>query len=650
MYLSRLYIKNYRSIKELDLALTKGKNVIVGRNNAGKSNIMRAIDLVLGESSPTYFRSENVTDSDFFAARTEAGGRGGITVARDIFIWCELRRDKGEALNYDELYKTNSLPIYSRLEGWTVDSKPIKVPARISQHMLPHVYETIFELNEDNAERDWINPRKRETQPLEKQFDDKHSFAFAFRATCDEAGRITKDIRFLYREDQFADWVLSFRAPIRNELLQSAIIPSFRDPHSQLRLTNWSWYGKLMRHLTAGREESGELQEAFDRVKAVADQVFGEVREKVAASALEIAFPGTDLHFQFNTEARGDLYKSCALYVDDGYKSQLIDKGSGVQSAVTIGLFQYYTRHVNTITSALLCIEEPELYLHPHARRVISDRLDDFLDGGKHQIILSTHSTDFIRSKSDDLNLILIRKEKDETCAVPVGSREFRQLLVNEQQHELFFADKLIVCEGLDDYVIKAVAHESFPGELEKQNVSVIAVGGKNYLSQMVRLALKLGLKCFLVADFEYLLRDESDTAKEHNAEPQEHLLSLGADFFNQECTFGVAGAKAYQFIEKLRSQIKDTDEKAFYTAISAAQLNQANIQQVLDRLRLNGVCILSGELEHLSKDYTLLSPYNKLTLEKVYAINQRLVAGGKISDVVATGELVEFLKVAFER
>lgn len=650
MYLSRLYIKNYRSIKELDLVLARGKNVLVGRNNAGKSNIIRAIDLVLGESSPTYQRSENIVESDFFSWREGAGRQAVSRTSNDIFIWCELKREKGEPLNYDEIYKANSLPIYSRLEGWTVDSKPIKVPARISQHMLPNVYETIFELNEDNAERDWINPRKREIHPLERQFDDKHSFAFAFRATRDEAGRIHKDMRFLYREDDVSDWVLSFRAPIRNELLQSAIIPSFRDPQSQLRLTNWTWYGKLMRQLTAGQENSAELQEAFEKVKGVADKVFGEARDRITDNTLNIAFPGSELHFQFNTETKNDLYKSAALYVDDGFKSQLADKGSGIQSAVVIGLFQYYTRHVNTITSALLSIEEPELYLHPHARRVISERLDDFLDGGKHQVIVSTHSAEFTRPTSRDINLILIRKENDATRALPVSSREFRHLLVSEAQHEMFFADKLIVCEGHNDFILRAAAKELFPGKLEAQNVSVLSVGGKKYLVQLVKLALQLGIKCFVFADFEYLLHDESDTAKEYGAKPQPHLLSLGADFFNQECTFGSAGAKAYQFIEKLRSQIKETNEQAFYTAKTASQLNQSNIQQVLDRLRSNGVCILSGELENLSKDYTFVSPYDKLTLEKVYALNQRLVDGEKITDIIATSEINDFLKVVFER
>lgn len=90
------------------------------------------------------------------------------------------------------------------------------------------------------------------------------------------------------------------------------------------------------------------------------------------------------------------MYKNTIIYVDDGFRSQLTEKGSGIQSATIIGLFNYYTKNINTVTSALLCIEEPEVYLHPHARRVISDRLDDFLDGQKNQVIITTHSSEFI--------------------------------------------------------------------------------------------------------------------------------------------------------------------------------------------------------------------------------------------------------------
>jgi putative ATP-dependent endonuclease of OLD family len=65
MYLSRVFIKNYRSIKKVDISFKRGKNVIVGRNNSGKSNIVKAIDIVLGEKSPDWDKSENITEMIF---------------------------------------------------------------------------------------------------------------------------------------------------------------------------------------------------------------------------------------------------------------------------------------------------------------------------------------------------------------------------------------------------------------------------------------------------------------------------------------------------------------------------------------------------------------------------------------------------------
>lgn len=42
MYISKVKIKKYRSIKDL------------GKNNSGKSNIIKTINIVLGENSSTY--------------------------------------------------------------------------------------------------------------------------------------------------------------------------------------------------------------------------------------------------------------------------------------------------------------------------------------------------------------------------------------------------------------------------------------------------------------------------------------------------------------------------------------------------------------------------------------------------------------------
>jgi len=50
MYINSIVIKNFRNFKDFDLTLTDGFQTIIGENNIGKSNLYRAIRLVLDQS------------------------------------------------------------------------------------------------------------------------------------------------------------------------------------------------------------------------------------------------------------------------------------------------------------------------------------------------------------------------------------------------------------------------------------------------------------------------------------------------------------------------------------------------------------------------------------------------------------------------
>lgn len=643
MFLSRLYIENFRSIKKLDLSFEDGKNVIIGRNNAGKSNIVRALDLVLGEGSPTYARSENVTIDDFYTWRDSNADDAPIHVSDDLVIWCELTRSEGEDLNYDELYKCFGFKVHAsdvRWEGAAGKKKAIITPERFPSTNVPDQIRSIFDINEDDAKTGYVNPKLRNQKTYEDEFEPCTCFAYVFYARHSENGRIEKLIRFLYREDDQQDWMLAFSASIRTELLQSAIIPSFRDPQSQLRMSSWTWFGKLMRHLVGKHEDSDDLKSALNQVRNVSKTIFEEVQAEIDQSALSVAFPGTRLSIQLAADTKTNLYKNSVLYLDDGFRSPLVDKGAGIQSATIIGLFNFYTHHVNTTASALLCIEEPELYLHPHARRVVSDRLDQFLERGRHQVILTTHSTEFVRTTRPDVRILRMHRNGSDSVCQTVTLKELRQLILNPNQNEVLFADKAIICEGYDEYALRFVADEFFRGELDSNNVSIVAVGGKDQFRQCVEFTVKLGIKPYILADFDFLLRDKGDERKKYGAEAHESVQSLGLRFFQMPHICGDDGQNIYNSIQSLRSEIKRDEEEAFYKAKHVTEIKSERVPKALAYLRQNGICILDGEIESLFQKHVT----GKLSLDKVYDLNRRIIDGESASSFMQTDVIRDFV------
>jgi len=653
MHLSRLIVRNYRSIKNVDIAFEKGKNVVVGRNNTGKSNIVRALDVVLGENSPTYQKYENISDADFFSWKEREGVDEVIKHSDNIEILCFLSRDADEDLNFDSIDSCMGFyKLLDRKEAWNNVQDDIEKRFDLGMYNSSQV-SCLFEYDKDESDPEspgyvkgkrWIDAKLKNQRNFRKELSDKFEFLFVFKA-CKKNDRIVKELRFLYRESPDANWIMALSAPIRNELLQSAIVASFRDPQNQLRISNYTWYGKLMRHLTSGHGHEQELTKAHQVVRAVSDKIFDKAKENVQGSALEVAFPNAEIFFQLNEDIKSDIYKDCKIYIDDGVKSPLTDKGSGIQSATIIGLFNLFVSKYNTKTSALLCIEEPELYLHPHARRVISNRLDDFLQKNKNQVIATTHSSEFISTTQESLNIILVRNYNGETSAKNLNVKSYKSLLVDNNYNEIFFADKVILCEGYDNYVVKWIANSKYPEKIDAGNISIINVAGKDRIIEFVNMILQLGIDCYVFADFDFFLRDK-DKAKSsaYGAKNHDSIETLGVKYFEQNCIYGKNGKKNFSSVQKFRSKLKKEQEELFYTAKHVKEFNDQKFEEGILKLRKNGIGILNGEIEDLSKDTAFISSVKKISLNTIFEINKRINSGEKISNLFETEQIEEFL------
>src|SRR5688572_2264477 len=89
---SKLSVKGYRSINaRIEIAFPPNKPVVlIGENNAGKSNIVRALNLMLGQYSPGYHEPE---DHEYFGRDSTVAASVSVAFDEDDPLngkWTEL--------------------------------------------------------------------------------------------------------------------------------------------------------------------------------------------------------------------------------------------------------------------------------------------------------------------------------------------------------------------------------------------------------------------------------------------------------------------------------------------------------------------------------------------------------------------------------
>ncbi len=205
---------------------------------------------------------------------------------------------------------------------------------------------------------------------------------------------------------------------------------------------------------------------------------------------------------------------------EDSYMGELGRKGHGLQRAVLFTVLSHFARVRGALSAAegairpdiILAIEEPELYQHPARCRHIAGVLRDLstttgAGAPNTQIILTTHSPYFlamerfeditiVRKKSVDTGLAAesavyartledVRKkwvhccgkdDEDVTLASLVA-RLRRPFLMGAS--EGFFADAVVLVEGAGDASLLERLAEKLGAEWHAQSVSVVSVDGK---------------------------------------------------------------------------------------------------------------------------------------------------------------------------
>jgi putative ATP-dependent endonuclease of OLD family len=366
MAIKTIKIESFRSIRKVEITLGQ-LNALVGRNNAGKSNIVHALSIILGETWP----SRPFAEKDFHKHDTSSP----ITVAVmfDAPLNCEPEVH-GFRLTY---YGPNQDTEYFGIdENWdTVTYGKYDYPKRVNKDM-------------------------------------------------------REEVVLLY-------------------------LGIDRQAEKQLRPTQWTLYGRLLRQIETNLDEKDREQFRQAVNTAYKDHVAPGV-DPVAATINDFVQRQTDLNVKmvFGLLHPLEMLKGVRPYiVEDGMTFDAEEVGAGVQSALALAIAKAYGEVVKK--PLVLAIEEPELNLHPHACRHFNSLLRELSEQGL-QIIYTTHERSFVDvSNYEEIHLVLkvngrtrVRSGSD---LEDIEDKDRLKLLskFNERLNEVFFSSLVILWKGL---------------------------------------------------------------------------------------------------------------------------------------------------------------------------------------------------------
>ena len=438
MKIKQITIKNFRSIKNETIVFPKsGILALVGPNNAGKSNILKAINNILGDS---WFSRDKAELNDFYMKD------------RSNTIVVEIKFDDGKRVefNSDEM----TWPTY-------YDSNGQKIGA-------------------------WR--------------EDLHQI--------NSSGNVKDDFPCTY-------------------------LPANRDLAKNLQFRNYELMGKIAKafnkKITPETEEN--LKEKFGEIMNILDGVdgFSDFKKDFSNYFDELQSDSPyRLKVDFKAFSPLNYFKTINILANDSsvnnnFDIDPIELGEGNKSLILFALIRSYAKNFKKSATGILAIEEPEIYLHPQARRHLYQVFKEIVNNSNIQIIYATHSPDFISTEEFSSIGVVSKNSTGGTkvrtiteselvkfsidTGVPHNKtnidniKEFYTTTSNSKLNEGFFAKHLIFVEGNTEELCLPLLLERLGLNYLSSGVSVIGVGGKNQIPKYWRLFKLFNIKLSVVFD-----------------------------------------------------------------------------------------------------------------------------------------------------
>ncbi|MFH2070809.1 MAG: AAA family ATPase [Elusimicrobiota bacterium] len=529
--------------------------VLIGRNGGGKSSFLKAIDIFYDISAP-------ITIEDFF----------NHDATKEILFrvtYSKLRQDEIE--EFQTYIRDNKLIVTKRIkmENERITQKYYAGSKQIKQ---------FAEIRKISGKRDKVSKFKelvnlntlQDLSGEPKKAEDVDEIMAEYEKAHPELCELIE------REEQFFG-AKSVGGGKLDNYTKFVLIPAVREVLDEATEKKGSLYQLLDLIVYRQVNSKKEIIEFKNEIDVKIKNLYSSdnLKElpllgKTITQTLRKFFPGAELKLNWEEIKPIELIspKAKPTLIEDGFEGDITRKGHGLQRALIITLLQHLaltqlqeekTESEETTNKdelnkdkkiigpdLILAIEEPELYLHPLRCRYLSNLLRELSEHKelnlKNQIIYTTHSPFFIDlyrfeqmrlikkqilpdcpCLSSEVTYYSFKQATDEIIRISdvdrtqINENTFRAhatSVMDSITNEGFFADVVVVVEGLSDIGFLWAMQEIMKKDWTSLGVAIIPARGKNNIDRPVIIFRGFSIPTYFVFDGDSRHRGKSE-AKE---------------------------------------------------------------------------------------------------------------------------------------
>ena len=545
MKLKRIEINKFRSIEQVNVDIDN-LTMFIGENNAGKSNILRAVEL---------FYQDSVKDID-----------------EESFYFKNRNEPISIILTFDRLTEHDRKQKY--LKHW-IYRDSIKVKKLVEHNTQSQKYETTFygwqakpcdayfDLSRfDDYKGDISKIVKEKSLPEYFKTDKGTVTQTSYK---DGVAKHIEDGKVTFGDPDWMKNPAGLKEVFADLLPKFYLVPAVKDAQDESKATQQTVLGKLISDLTnrivlknpkfeevkeqleglkryLNKSETGDDSERLQEIKDFESTITGIIGENM---------PGTKVGIEIVTPELVDLFKDVNITLDDTLSTSIDSKGHGLQRALILAYIRAYAKTIGTVMveeghqealvkNFILAIEEPELYLHPNGQRKMISVLENITS--TDQVLACTHSNFFV-DMFQYKNIVIVCRDGngptktfqyiDDIFATESDQEKgrlkkvFRYLsLFDLSRNEMFFSKKVVLVEGdTEKFIIPLWAMkysaQDKKYDLSANNICIAETGGKTNLHIFMRVLNKFKIPYIVIHDMDPISFAEDKPSKTDKEEAE---------------------------------------------------------------------------------------------------------------------------------